>query len=72
MYKQTPQIETTLEAIDELTDVRMTLHGLSTLTLALSNSGMHAPEAIKLISCLLEHCASTACSSLAILSPENK
>lgn len=59
MYKQTPTIETAVEALDELADVRMTLSGLASLTLALANSGMYEPEAIRLVSCLLDYCTLT-------------
>lgn len=57
MYHQKPQLETKLEVLDELADVRMTLDGLSSLTLSLSNSNMNEPEAIKLVACLLNYCA---------------
>lgn len=57
MYRQPPTIETTIEALDELADIRMTLNGLAALTLALANSEMHEPEAIKLTLCLLDYCA---------------
>lgn len=43
MFRQLPIIETIADAVDELTDVRMTLSGLASLTLALANSGMHEP-----------------------------
>lgn len=59
MYRQPPTIETTIEALDELADIRMPLNGLAALTLALANSEMHEPEAIRLVSCLLEYCALT-------------
>ena len=52
MFRQLPIIETIADAVDELTDVRMTLSGLASLTLALANSGMHEP-------CLLDYCALT-------------
>ena len=54
MFRQLPIIETIADAVDELTDVRMTLSGL-----ALANSGMHEPDTIRLISCLLDYCALT-------------
>lgn len=54
MFRQLPIIETIADAVDELTDVRMTLSGLASLTLALANSGMHEPDTIRLISCLLD------------------
>lgn len=57
MYLQKPQIETALQALDELADVRMTLNGLASLSLALANSGMHEPDAIRLVSRLLDYCA---------------
>ena len=57
MFRQLPIIETIADAVDELTDVRMTLSGLASLTLALANSGM--PDTIRLISCLLDYCALT-------------
>lgn len=57
MYLQKPQIETALEAIDELADVRMTLSGLASLSLALANSGMYEPDGIRLVSRLLDYCA---------------
>lgn len=57
MYRQPPTIETPMDALDELADVRMTLSGLASLTLALANSGMHEPEAIRLVSNLLDYCA---------------
>lgn len=69
MYKEPPSIETNLGALDELADVRMTLNGLAALTLALANSGMHEPEAIRLVSCLLDYAAITAnsiCRRLAV------
>ena len=59
MFRQLPIIETIADAVDELTDVRMTLSGLASLTLALANSGMHEPDTIRLISCLLDYCALT-------------
>lgn len=59
MYRDEPQIKTELEALDELTDVRMTLKGLASLTLALADSGMYEPEAIRLTSCLLNYCEIT-------------
>ena len=34
MFRQLPIIETIADAVDELTDVRMTLSGLASLTLA--------------------------------------
>ena len=40
MYRQAPQIETALEAVDELADVCMTLNGLESIALALSKDGM--------------------------------
>lgn len=57
MYKQAPEIETVLDAIDELADVRMTLDGLASLSHALATSGMHEPNSIRLISCLLDYCS---------------
>lgn len=60
MYRQLPLIETKLDALDELADVRMTLDGLSTLTFALSKCDLHEPEALKLVSCLLDYCTLTA------------
>lgn len=59
MFRQLPIIETIADAVDELTDVRMTLSGLASLTLALANSGMHEPDTIRLISCLLDYCVLT-------------
>ena len=59
MYKTAPAIETKLEALDELADVSMTLNGLASLSLSLANSGMHEPDTIRLISCLLDYCALT-------------
>lgn len=59
MYKTAPAIETKLEALDELADVSMTLNGLASLSLALANSDMHEPDAIRLVSCLLGYCALT-------------
>ena len=44
MFRQLPIIETIADAVDELTDVRMTLSGLASLTLALANSGMHEAD----------------------------
>ena len=46
-----------MDALDELADLRMALSGLASLTLALANSDMHEPEAIRLVSCLLDYCA---------------
>ena len=43
MFRQSPIIETKTGAVDKLTDVRTTLSGLASLTLALANSGMHEP-----------------------------
>lgn len=60
MYREIPAIETPLQAIDELSDVQMTLNGLSTLTLALSKEAMSEPEVYELISCLLDYCALVA------------
>lgn len=60
MYRQSPIIETAVDAIDELNDVAMTLNGLSAFTLALANSDMHEPDAIRLASCLLDRCALVA------------
>ncbi len=57
MYLRESRIETALDAIDELAEVRMTLSGLASLSLALANSGMHEPDAIRLVSRLLDHCA---------------
>lgn len=57
MYKQAPTIETAVDAVDELADVRLTLSGLASLTLALANSDMHEPKAVRLIACLLDYCA---------------
>ncbi len=59
MYRQVPRIETKLEALDELEDVRMTLAGLAAFALALSKSGVTEPEAAQLTSCLLDCCAAT-------------
>lgn len=59
MFRKRPIIETTADAFDELTDVRMTLSGLASLTLALASSGIHEPDAMRLVSCLLDHCALT-------------
>lgn len=56
MYKQTPKIETPMEALDELADVRTTLSGLASLALALATSDMHEPDALRLISCLSDYC----------------
>lgn len=60
MYRQSPIIETAVDAIDELNEVAMTLSGLSAFTLALANSGMHEPDATRLASCLLDRCAIVA------------
>lgn len=68
MFRQSPIIETKTDAVDELTDVRTTLSGLASLTLALANSGMHEPDAIRLISCLLDYCASTTRESIEAMS----
>lgn len=57
MYLRESRIETALDVIDELADVRMALNGLASLSLALANSGMHEPDAIRLVSRLLDHCA---------------
>lgn len=57
MYRESLTISTPTEALDELADISMTLDGLASLSLALANSGMHEPEAIQLISCLLDYCA---------------
>lgn len=57
MFRQQPQIITPLEAFDELADVQMTLSGTSTFALALVQSETSDPEAIRLLSCLLEYCA---------------
>lgn len=57
MYLRESRIETALDVIDELAEVRMTLSGLASLSLALANSGMHEPDAIRLVSRLLDHCA---------------
>ncbi|WP_225749030.1 hypothetical protein [Paraeggerthella sp. Marseille-Q4926] len=59
MYKTAPAIETKLKVLDELADVSMTLNGLASLSLSLANSGMHEPDAIRLVSCLLGYCALT-------------
>ena len=66
MYKQAPEIETASEALDELADVRMTLSGLASLTLALANSGMHEPDAMRLISCLVDQCARSSDMAIAM------
>ena len=68
MFRQSPIIETKTDAVDELADVRMTLSGLASLTQALANSGMHEPDAIRLISCLLDYCASTTHESIEAMS----
>lgn len=60
-------MSTPTEALDELADVRMTLNGLAALTLAFANSGMHEPEAVKLVSCLLDYCALGVSSSSEVL-----
>ena len=60
MYRQAPQIETALEAVDELADVCMTLNGLESIALALSKDGMAEPNAITLLSCLTNYCALTS------------
>lgn len=60
MYRQKPQINTPMEAFDELADVRMTLSGLAPLVLALSFSDISNPKALELISCILDYCAYTA------------
>ena len=60
MYHQEPHIETKLDALDELEDVHMTISGLASITLALSNTGMPEPEAIRLVSYLLNYCALSA------------
>ena len=67
MYRQPPTIETPMDALDELADVRMTLSGLATLLLSTSKSQMHEPEAMELASCLLDYAAITTksiCSHL--------
>lgn len=68
MFRQLPIIETIADAVDELTDVRMTLSGLASLTQALANSGMHEPDAMRLTSCLLDYCASTTRESIEAMS----
>ena len=57
MYRQPPTIETQMDVLDELADVRLTLDGLAALTLALASSSMHEPEAIRLVSNLLDYCS---------------
>ena len=60
MYRQAPQIETALEAVDEVADVCMTLNGLESIALALSKDGMAEQNAITLLSCLTNYCALTS------------
>ena len=64
MYRQPPTIETPIEALDALADVRMTLNGLAAMSLALANSEMHEPEAIRLVSFLLDYCSLTTEESI--------
>lgn len=59
MYRQAPEIVSVNEALDELADVRMTLNGLATLSLAFAKSEIHEPEANELISCIVGYCALT-------------
>lgn len=59
MYRQESNMSSVLEAFDELTDVRLTLSGAFAFALALAQSGMIEPEALRLMSCLLDYSAST-------------
>lgn len=57
MFHDIPCIGTTLEAFDELSDVRMTLSGASSFALALAQSGIADRESLQLLSCLLDYCS---------------
>lgn len=67
MFRQTTQISTTVEALDELYDMQDTLAGTATLALALAQSGMHEPKAIKLVANLIDYCAFTTKASYKII-----
>lgn len=72
MYREGPLINTRLEALDELADVRMTLSGASAFASALAQSEMAEPEAIRLMSCLLNYCALTAESACKLICGEEQ
>ncbi|MBC2890671.1 hypothetical protein [Gordonibacter massiliensis (ex Traore et al. 2017)] len=72
MFRQKPQINTPLEAFDEFADVRMTLSGTSALALALAQSEISEPEAIRLISCLLDYCSLTVESACELICSEQR
>lgn len=67
MYRQKPTLTTQLEALDELSDVQMTLGGAATFAMALSKSSIASSEALSLISCLLDYCALTVEASRHII-----
>lgn len=72
MFRRKPQIDTPLEAFDEIRDVQMTLSGASALTLALAQSDAAEPEAIRLISCLLDYCSLTVESACELICSEQQ
>lgn len=67
MFRQTTQISTPIEALDELFDVQETLKGTAALTLALVHSSMHEPEAMRLIANLIDYCTITTEASCMII-----
>lgn len=67
MFRQGADITTLLEAVDELSDVLLTLEGLSSLMYSLSKSEMHEPKAIALAACILDYAAITTKETLKLL-----